>query len=288
VKNPFGLNNVVIQTAEAGSTYAVSIDNPYSDKPARLNLPDFTFPLQKSKLLLSRSIHTQVEAMVNKPFYYQVARKDSLSFYGIPNKKYRLDDYVRFPTIDEVLREYVPEVIVRKKNKRLLPYVINSNDQSFFLIEPLVLLDGVPVLDSDKVISGSSKNIKEIEVVTNKVHLGPTTFAGVLNLRTYLNDLGGFAADSGAFIVDFDGLQKLRQFYTPKYDSEKAIKSRLPDFRNVLLWSPEIVTDQNGRKEINFYTSDQRGTFIGILHGVSKDGLVGSQMFTFRVDSPMN
>jgi hypothetical protein len=42
---------------------------------------------------------------------------DTLPFYGRPQRKYRLDDYVRFPTMEEVLREYVQEINVYRRNK---------------------------------------------------------------------------------------------------------------------------------------------------------------------------
>lgn len=41
--------------------------------------------------------------------------KDSLPFFGRETIKYELDDYVRFSTMEEVLREYVRELNVKKK-----------------------------------------------------------------------------------------------------------------------------------------------------------------------------
>jgi len=36
----------------------------------------------------------------------------------------------------------------------------------------------------------------------------------------------------------------------------------MPDFRNLLLWSPDIKTDVYGKKQIHFYSSDQQGKYM--------------------------
>ena len=44
---------------------------------------------------------------------------DTLAFYYEPYKTYLLDNYTRFTTMEEVLREYVVEVNVGKEGKRI-------------------------------------------------------------------------------------------------------------------------------------------------------------------------
>jgi len=78
-------------------------------------------------------------------------------------------------------------------------------------------------------------------------------------------------------------LQKQRIFYSPDYASEAAISSRLPDFRNVLYWSPAINTNEKGQGSISFYTGDIPGKYLVEIQGISKDGYAGSSSFTFSV-----
>lgn len=85
-------------------------------------------------------------------------------------------------------------------------------------------------------------------------------------------------------ILDYDGLQKQRIFYSPDYATATAINSRLPDFRNVLFWSPEINTDEKGKGNISFYTGDIPGKYLVEIQGISNDGHAGSTSFTFNVN----
>ena len=64
-------------------------------------------------------------------------------------------------------------------------------------------------------------------------------------------------------------LQYQREFYSPVYETQDQISSRLPDFRNVLYWSPDIHTDAQGKAEINFFTSDLKGKYIAVLQGMN-------------------
>ena len=48
-----------------------------------------------------------------KQFYYPGI--DSAKFFGNPHKTYLLDDYTRFATMEETIREYVMEVFVSKR-----------------------------------------------------------------------------------------------------------------------------------------------------------------------------
>ena len=49
------------------------------------------------------------------------------------------------------------------------------------------------------------------------------------------------------------GYYGTREFYQP---DELDVQSPLPDARNVLLWKPDIVTDEKGIAEVEFFCSD--------------------------------
>lgn len=78
---------------------------------------------------------------------------DTLPFYTKPYKTYLLDNYTRFTTMEEVLREYVAEINVRRKGKKYRLMTFNAPGFALHDIQPieqmyennpLVLLDGVP------------------------------------------------------------------------------------------------------------------------------------------------
>tara|TARA_R110002167_G_scaffold331880_1_gene538633 strand:- start:10221 stop:12551 length:2331 start_codon:yes stop_codon:yes gene_type:complete len=81
-------------------------------------------------------------------------------------------------------------------------------------------------------------------------------------------------------IVRSKGYYGRREFYQPNYDTED---SNFLDYRNTLLWDPEVITDINGNATLSFFCSDLNTLFIGTVEGLSGDGLLGNENFEFTV-----
>lgn len=74
-----------------------------------------------------------------------------------------------------------------------------------------------------------------------------------------------------------------REFYEP---DELEMQTSIPDARNVLLWKPGIVTDEQGKATISFFCSDINTNFVGIVEGTDGCGLMGTGTCEFRVLKP--
>lgn len=209
---------------------------------------------------------------------------DTLNFYGKPGFKYMLEDYTRFPTMEEVLREYVREVNVRKRKDNFTLTIITKDEAGNTTVkEPVVLLDGVPQFDNgNKITHYDPLKVQKLEGVQERYFLGPVSFDGIASFSTYTGDLEGFRLDTTTTVLDYDALQMKREFYSPVYETTQEYASRLPDFRSLLYWSPDIKTESMGKKEISFYTSDVTGKYAVVLQGISKSGRSGSK--TFMID----
>ncbi len=100
------------------------------------------------KIIERRSIQAQIENA------YYTEKQDSLitkgnnrRFFGQPDKIYKLDDFVRFPTMEDVFIEYVVEVILKKKSDQYEIRAMNFKERFAFNGKPLILLDGIPIFD---------------------------------------------------------------------------------------------------------------------------------------------
>ena len=65
------------------------------------------------------------------------------------------------------------------------------------------------------------------------------------------------------------GWQKPSKFYSPKYDTVEAKKSKVKDNRITLYWNPSVQFDENGEASIQFYTSDSDSKFRVEVEGRS-------------------
>ena len=286
MKDFWGSRKIVVQTnTDQDSTSLIKIHSPYADVFATRRLAPFTLNSNVSKTLLTRSVAMQVQDVyhADNSTKFNVVDIDSTAFYGKASETYLLDDFTRFPVMEEVMREYVPGVMVRKRKDGFHFLVLDNVRKSLFQENPLVILDGMPIFDIDKIMAFDPLKVKKLEVVTNRYFLGPFTFPGVVSYTTYTGDLAGFQLDPRAVSLNYEGLQHQRIFYSPQYDTQKQRESRMPDRRNLLFWAPQVTLDKEGKQQLEFYTSDLIGTYTIVVEGLTTDGYSGSTTSSFVV-----
>lgn len=296
MKNFYGASQIVLQTnTTKDSIYHLQIFTPFSEQYSDATLPALMVSENNRESLEAENLHMEIANGYHGNDLQRLApmRIDTLPFYYQPYKTYLLDNYTRFTTMEEVLREYVLEVNVTKRDKEFHLNTFNAPgyallnmqpSQRMFDKDPLVLLDGVPVFDMNKIMAYDPLKVQKLEVVASKYIWGPIISDGIVSFTTYKGDLPGYSLNPNDLILDYDGLQKQRIFYSPQYLTEKEQQSRLPDFREVLYWSPDVNTDAQGKGKISFYTGDVPGKYLVNIQGISADGDAGSSSFILNVE----
>ncbi len=277
LKNFYGNRQTIFQTQfKPPEGYELSIDPVFSLQP--VTTP--ALPLQIGKdwetILKKLSISMQI-----RNAYHEVTRDltagpaDTTLFYGHPDERYFLDDYTRFPVMEEVMREYIHGVLVRRHQGHFRFMVIDPENDNIFQEPPFILLDGVPVFDTDRIMHYDPKKVKRIDVVTNKYFLGKKVCQGIVNYTTYKGNLEGFDISDADLVMFIDGLQAKRTFYSPGYPDKNAADSRIPDYRNLLYWDPDRTTGTSGTSNIEFYSSDEPGIYKIVVEGITDQGIPG-------------
>jgi len=287
IKDFYGQDGIVIHTGTEGVPYKVEVFTPFSEQYAR-NYPLPAFKLRPSQLplLMRHNIGMQVENIYagDSLKRFGLPRVDTTPFFNHGDYVYQLDNYVRFTSIEEVLREYVREInITRKQGHQHIVMLDEPRHTVFNDDNTLVLLDGVPV-PNDRIFNYDPLKVKRLEVIPREYILGPSHFSGIASFTTFKGDFEGLELDSSSLQLEYEGLQYHREFYAPVYNTNRQTQSRLPDFRNVLYWSPDV---RAGGKPtpVEFYTSDLPGEYLVVVQGLSADGRAGVTYKRFTVRS---
>ena len=272
-----------MQTDAKDSLDKIELVDPFSDKVSAKILPAFDLSEEMKNIISDDNVSMQVQNgfVSEKLKQFDAPLVDSTAFFGSPDIQYLLDNYTRYSTMEEVLREYVYEVLVRRK-KENFHLIVSDVDNNIFLDDPLTLVNGIPVSDANKVIKYDPLKVKRIDIVKRRYFYGPSIFNGVLSFVTYQSD-PSILSELKPVVLEYEGLQYQREFYSPVYETPDQISSRLPDFRNFLYWSPDIHIDADGHTEINFFTSDLKGKYVAVLQGMNVEGRVGQTSLSFEV-----
>jgi hypothetical protein len=162
-------------------------------------------------------------------------------------------------------------------------HVINSQKKEYFPNAPLNLLDGVPVFNFTRFFDLDPLKVYSLDVVAQQYILGNSVFDGILNWKTYKPALTNYDFAESTLIINYEGLQLHREFYTPIYETNDQFESHLPDFRNVLQWEPGIFLNGKTAFKSNFYTSDLPGRYAVVVQGLSSGGAPGVGITYFEV-----
>ncbi|KAA8482457.1 TonB-dependent receptor-like protein [Arcticibacter tournemirensis] len=287
----YGGNEIITQPdLRTDSTAAIEISSPYSSLFAAKRVKKYNlFPNPNN--LLKRSVAMQVNNAWHSKYLNNktVINADAPFFYVRPEKVYVLDSYVRFTTMEEVLREYVPEINVTIRKNSYHLRMLDSETGKYHENDPLVLIDGVPIFDEgNSVIRMDPLKIQRLEIVTSAYQYGKSTFPGILSIHSYSGQLAGYALPSRALAFDYDGLQLKREFYSPMYEKDSTVLSRTPDYRTTLFWSANNKTSSAGTSELSFFTSDLDGKYIIEIQALSDDGKAGSARAIINVVKKLN
>ena len=287
LKDFFGAPEVIALTNPEDSGYRIDINSAFSDRYTEWPLPDFQFPRPDSSLLTDKSVDVQV---LNRyggerlKHFSLLPGTDTGTFYHRPDRSYLLDDYTRFTTMEEVMREYVVLMLVQRRQGHFHLPLLDLGNNHFFATDPLILLDGVPVFNIDSLMVLDPLKIRKLETVHHRYFMGSVNFSGIMNWTSYKGDLAGYLLDPRATVVDYEGLQMRREFYAPTYATDEEVSSHLPDFRNVLYWAPMLATGPQGRGTLSFYSSDLPGKYVVVVEGLTPDGKAGSGVASFEVE----
>jgi hypothetical protein len=229
-----------------------------------------------------------ISHQIEKQYYSNIQFNDekhgqATIFYGDPDLSLDFQKYIDLPTFEEYFTEIFTRTKIEKSEngKQIkLEYLKNRVELDK---PPLILIDGIPILNVNKFLSIPPSEIDKVEIIYDYYVLGRTTYGGIFHLYTKKKNSASLIDTKNLSFykfVGFTGLNKLREI---NYTDENDLKSRKADYRNTLYWNPEIVTGENGESTISFYTSDEKGEFLITIEGVGENGDTGSKQMVLEV-----
>ncbi len=196
-----------------------------------------------------------LKASMLQTYYLEDSKSDTLEIVTgfVADYTYNLDDYTRFEDIETVIREFVPSVAVRTREKKKEFRLLNEANKSAFDTNPLILVDAMPVFDSDLLASFNPKLLQKLEVLNREFYLNDRTYPGVLSFTSYANNFGLFPLAPASRFFDYQGLQPWITLDKNQFTGSFT-NTRFPDWRTVLFWGNNAlkVTTQAPDLEADF------------------------------------
>ena len=155
----------------------------------------------------------------------------------------------------------------------LIPLEASNRDKN-----PLILVDNVEIRPED-LIGFPATIVESIEYLNSNRNessiFGLRAYYGVILITT---KQGGNVSPNNNYpnmkVITSLGYQIKKEFYSPVYTAKEQIIDSVPDFRTTIYWNPNVSTQENGKADFNFYTSDNSENYSVIIEGITNEGKI--------------
>ena len=183
--------------------------------------------------------------------------------------RYILDDYTRFPVMEELFIEFISELRVRRVDgkRELQAWVPDQQGDHYFSSGTvLALLDGIPVLDHEKILSYDPLLVREVDIYADSYFVGIRGFSGIVNFVTYKGTLPSMQFADNVRIVDFQGCS------IPLAYTCEGVGPEYPDYRQTLYWHPLLTLAPGESMTLECKTPAYSGRFELVAEGLTGQG----------------
>ena len=255
-----------IENSQSGHLELVS---PFLDLPA-----GEIAPLQLwsgwGPALEQRGLSMQLEKNFNADTLYTLLPLRTHPLFDERTRtRYILDDYTRFPLMEELFIEFISEIRARTVDGRRVIQVRAKDAQDTYSFSPdnaLILLDGIPVLDHERIFGYDPLLVQYIDVYESSFFFGSRIYSGVANFVTYKGTLPSMQFADNVRIVDFQGCSLPLAFTCSDLGPE------YPDYRQTLYWHPALTLAPGESMVITCKTPAYGGRFDVVAEGLTSDG----------------
>lgn len=236
----------------------------------------------KKYLLKSQDI-----AYINKTYGPKVSRTEKTSvaasfcpmLYRREVKPIYLSDFVPLDSFPEIVVELLPTVKLFKQDGNYHARTITREQQFYGRNDVSIFLDGVYLDDINKIIALNSEKIRKIEVIEDKRAFGNIVFYGILSIQTKTSEILNTIPASHSVRLRNDSVTVGKNFVVQLPPMSKEPQS--PYFKQLLYWNPAASL----QTEYTFPTSENTGTFIIKVEGITQDGRPLSAITSIQVNN---
>lgn len=280
VVNRYGEEEMVIQPKSLDTTnlnYKVILDDSFSTRYPNNKLGELIIDTIKMRSLNEAIVNMQINSIYksNKSSYTQIdSNFNNNPFYKEAINVINIERYIELPTMEEVIREVVPHTSLKRNKNGYDLRVVESRSLYPKNGKTLIFVDGVPIMDTQKIFEIKPQELDRVEVVNLQFFIKSENLGYLLCFYTKDSNMADMEFDSRIFRQVHKGYDYEYKFNSPDYSNSKIKDSRLADFRNTLYFNTFESSESKSPLNFKFYTSDEETEYTITVRGINKYGEV--------------
>jgi len=226
-----------------------------------------------------RYSHFQIKQRLNLPDFSIDSEPDQENenrenFYTHPGRTFKIEDYIQLDSLPEYFYELIPSVQFIQNRGRSEIRVVDPVTFEILGEQPGVFLDGVLYPDYREITRIPVANFDRITILPEVYHYHDLTFGGIVDIHTTGSDFNGVRLLPNMARLIYPMTSKSELKYEPRDYSESGNSEKSPDLRHLICWDTNVMIDDSGKKEIQFYTGDVPGEYTIKVTGITSGGKI--------------
>ncbi|MEL6253959.1 MAG: hypothetical protein AAFR87_18260 [Bacteroidota bacterium] len=203
-----------------------------------------------------------------------------------PTNVYRTNDFIDLENMSEFFKQAIPPVTfkagkykgdryIKPRLKLYVPHKEPIYNKRIIKKPAVMLVNDYFTYDTEAILNIPLSNVEQVEIYNTVVEL-PTQFGPI-------GDFGAIAVitkdgTTPPEITETGNNIKISGFYSPRqlktidYGSIDHRLSKIPDFRPLIYWNPQVPISPNEKSELSFPAGDQHGSYLIRVKGITASG----------------
>jgi hypothetical protein len=301
LSTPDSVSNLQYYTTASKGAFYFLLDKYYDNRAIFLQLKDsnsvnknyyfkiddkIIHPMPISNSLLNMNIlermyleNSQKIALINK--IYETKNQNTnihpsdivrpiYPFYGVPDDVLIPADYEVMNNFSEMTRNYLWSVKFKKGEEGFRINMVDYEIKELQELDALLLINSIPIFNPKVIEPLNTSSIKKIETKNRHIIFGKLNLFGVVSL--ILNEKLASSIFSGLQIQTFENNVMIYD-NMPNYMPQAIKSNKLPDFRQILYWNPEIILDDINEMDIEFNASEYKAKYSIVVQGIASGNI---------------
>jgi len=282
------VRDLIVMPDDTSNQYKVIIDSPFDEFTEKQDVKAVTAERSFTDLVTDMSVNYQTSRLYNKTDRVksekaQDAGRPPQRFYGKPDMELVLADYLSLPVMSEVFTELLPHIYLRKKKGGYTISVIDRKNDIIISENPVLMIDGVIIRDASLIAGLDPSIVERIDVIREKYEVGTYIFTGIINVITKSADFSCVSLPDYMARIHYRCIDPAPTWNASGTVAAAQGRSRIPDMRSTLFWTPRTIPGKDGTTTIRFRSSDAPGEYYIHLEGFTGEGKIISVIKPLRV-----
>lgn len=268
-RNIYGDEEAFLEVSSPGVDCYLDLESPFKGVSAT-GLEALPLTPSLEKRILERSVSMQVQKASGADSLYERLSIPEDPFLDADRIEYILDDYTRFPLMEELFIEFIHPIRTIKSGdaRKMVVFVQDAfKPESLSQMPALALLDGVPVLDHEKIYDYDPLLVEKVIIYPHHYNLGPWSYSGIIDFVTYKRNMPSYTFGDNVRVIDYQGESFPVASYLPNGGADH------PDLRQTILWHPLVSIGPGESRVLHYALPSYEGNFILEVEGFDEKGI---------------